>query len=400
VILIKATVRMIVMNLRDLPRRMPTALIAVIAVAGAVGVLVSILAMAQGLQKAVADSGRTDRAIVIHSGATSEIGSAITRDAVAKVKSAPGLRRNVDGSAIVSEEILEPVVVSRRRDGTETSIMLRGVGREAARVWPEIKISEGRMFRAGARELIAGSMARRLFRNLEVGDAISLADGPWRVVGVFESGADLHESELLADAETVLSAYHALGYSVATVALRPAGFPEFQIALDNDRSLSLQTLVESEFYGLQSRAPAQALTRIAISVGGVMGIGSVLATFAAMYALIMARARQIIILRAIGFGLTPVVIALFVETMLLTLSGAVLGAAAAWLLFNNHALAISADMGLGSVQLVFHQVVTKDLFLLSMACASVLGMISAALSAVPASKLTVSSLNSLSLEWE
>src|SRR4029078_13481759 len=59
-------------NLRNVPRRLGTSLVVVIGIAGVVGVLVSVLAMAEGFPHTLAHTGRPARGVILRRGAEAE----------------------------------------------------------------------------------------------------------------------------------------------------------------------------------------------------------------------------------------------------------------------------------------------------------------------------------------
>src|SRR5262252_8502388 len=88
------------MNLRSLPQRLGTSFVIVIGIAGVVAVLVSVLAMSTGMLKTVRGAGREDRAMIVRSGASSEMSSNLQRDAVATIADGPGVKHDSDGKPI------------------------------------------------------------------------------------------------------------------------------------------------------------------------------------------------------------------------------------------------------------------------------------------------------------
>src|ERR1700691_6386473 len=194
------------MSLQTLPQRMGASSVIVIGIAGVVAVLVSVLAMVAGFHHTLADSGRDDRVIILRGGSDAELNSNLTRTDIATISNAPGLAKDAAGKDLLSSELVTVVNVPKIDTGTDANVTLRGVGLKLAEVRPELKIVSGRMFRPAVRELIEGAGAARQFRGLGVGSVLHLRNADWTGTGVFTSNGDVHESELLADVDTVGSA--------------------------------------------------------------------------------------------------------------------------------------------------------------------------------------------------
>jgi putative ABC transport system permease protein len=217
---------------------------------------------------------------------------------------------------------------------------------------------------------------------------VKLGNAAWTVVGVFTSGGDAHEAELLADAETLLSAYRRTTFSSVTVQLSGTdAFPAFKRAVTSDPTLAVTTSPESEYYEQHSRVFARVLSVIASFVGIIMAIGAVFAALNSMYAVVSARTQEIATLRALGFGASAVVISVIVEALVLALIGAFAGAALAWLFFDGHTVSTIGGGGIGSV--IFHLRVGGELIVVGMAWACVVGLIGGLLPAIRAARVPV-----------
>src|SRR5580700_1739083 len=81
------------MGLRNIPNRLGASLVVVISMACVVGVLVSILSMSSGFMRTMANTGRSDRAIILSQGALYEFASALSRDSARTIGDADGIRK-------------------------------------------------------------------------------------------------------------------------------------------------------------------------------------------------------------------------------------------------------------------------------------------------------------------
>jgi len=375
------------MSLRSLPLRLGTSSVIVIGIAGVVAVVVSVLAMATGFQHTVATTGREDRAIVLRGGSDSELASSISRENVLTILDAPGVRRNADGKPIASPEAVVIVDLPRKSNDSGANVTIRGVGSQAFVLRPEIKLVEGRMFRSGLRELIVGRGAQQQFKGLSVGEHIALRGSDWTIVGTFESGGDSHESELMADGETVLSAYRRNLYQSVIAQLESKdSLGAFKKALTSDPQLSVDVMSERQYYAQQSEQMSKVLSFVAYVVGGIMAIGALFGALNTMYSAVSTRSQEIATLRAIGFGSSPVVISVMLEALLLALIGAAIGSALAWLFFNGNAV---STLGGNFTQVVFRLTVTPALIALGVAWACCIGLIGGLFPAIRAARLPV-----------
>ena len=370
------------MGLRAIPDRLGLSLVIVIGMALVVGVTISILSMSVGFMRSVNNTGRIDRAIVLSHGSQFEFASAISRDNALAIADAPGVGIAADGKPIVSAEYVTAVLVSKKSDGLDAYVTLRGVGAEGFTLRPEIRLVNGRMFQSARHELIVGKSARAQFEGLEVGGLVPLADGDWTITGSFESNGDEHESELLADSETLLSATRANTFHSVTVMLkRPESLEDFKAAIATNPTLAVDIYRETEFLAAQSKDLNGFLTLIAYVVGGIMGLGATFGALNTMYSAISARAMEIATLRAIGFSGTAVVASVLAESLLLAVSGAFIGAAVAWITFNGNFHAIGG--------LVFKLAVTPSLVALGIGFAFTLGLVGGLFPAIRAATLPV-----------
>src|SRR5687767_14433907 len=113
-------------NLRTIPQRKGAAITAAVGIAGVVAVLVGVLAIAEGFRKTMNASSASDVAIVLRSGADSEMTSGLSREEVRLISDAPGIARNAQGP-IASPELFVIIDLPKRTTGTSANVPLRGV---------------------------------------------------------------------------------------------------------------------------------------------------------------------------------------------------------------------------------------------------------------------------------
>lgn len=383
----KQTTAVTAMNLKTLPTRLWSSLVIVIGVTGVVGVIVSVLAMVAGLSTSMKHAGRADRAIILRGGSDNEMSSTLTRDSVVTILDAPGIRRDASGQAIASADVVMLVSRPMRNGGSEANVTLRGVGSQSDALRPELQLVEGRWFKAGLHELVVGRGAQQQFAGLNLGDKVRLRDTVWTVVGAFASGGDAHESEILVDADTVLTTYRRSLFQSVTVQLQsPAALSVLRDALTNNPQLSVEVERETDYLANVSATLTKVMTLIANVVGGVMAVGAVFGALNTMYSAVSARTREIATLRAIGFGGSPIVVSVLTEALSLSLLGGALGAGIAWLLFNGHGV---NTLGGNFSQLVFRLTVTPNLMIEGVLWALLIGLVGGLFPALRAARLPV-----------
>ena len=373
-----------------LPQRMGSSAVIVVGIAGVVGVLVALLAMAEGYAEMLRKSGSEDTAIVLRGASAAEVASVLSREDITQIAQAPGVAKSAKGEPLVSAEtvVAANLPVKGTRTDEEASVQVRGVGDEAFAVRPQVKIVAGRKFQPGLKELIVGQGSARQFEGLEPGKQIRLGSQIWTVTGVFASG-DSMESELWADAPVVAETYRrgASRNSVTVKLTDAAAFKEFKAALDANPQLKVDATTTLAFFAKQSEQMTKILRVIGIVVGAIMAVGAVFGALNTMFAAVATRAREIATLRAIGFPGLPVVVAVMLETMLLAAIGGVIGGAIAYLLFNGHA---ASTMAAGSVgKLSFELRVSGQLLWEGLKWALAIGFIGGLFPAVRAASVPV-----------
>lgn len=373
-----------------LPQRLGSSAVIVVGIAGVVGVLVALLAMAEGYAETLRKSGSEDTAIVLRGASAAEVASVMSREDITQIAQAPGVAKSAKGEPLVSAEtvVAANLPVKGTTTDEEGSVQMRGVDDEAFAVRPQVKIISGRKFQPGLKELIVGQGAARQFEGLEPGKQLRLGSQMWTVTGVFASG-DSMESELWADAPVVAETYRrgASRNSVTVKLTDAAAFKDFKAALEANPQLKVDATTTLAFFAKQSEQMTKILRIIGIVVGSIMAVGAVFGALNTMFAAVATRAREIATLRAIGFPGLPVVVAVMLETMLLAALGGLIGGGIAYLLFNGHA---ASTMAAGSVgKLSFELRVSGQLLWEGLKWALAIGFIGGLFPAVRAASVPV-----------
>ena len=369
------------MNISSLPQRLLSSLVTVIGVACVVAVMVSLLAIGAGLLKSAESGAEPDRAIVLSSGATAAYMGQISRQQAAIIADAPGIKTGPDGKPMAEPQATIIVEVTKKSGGT-TNTGIVGTSPRWLQLDPHFRLTKGRMFRPAVRELIVGKSAAAQFTNMQVGDHLRLRGSDWTVVGQFEAGGGLSQTVLMGDPNTVLAAFDRNAFQSVAVQLQsPAAFRRFKDALTSNPQLQVEVKPMAQYVKDQLAQVTGLLNFVGYFVGVIMGVGAVFGAINTMYAAVDSRAREIATLRAIGFGGGAVLVSVMVESLLLALPGALLGAAAAWLLFNGHAANIAS--------LSFPLAVTPALVVLGIVWSLFIGLIGGFLPSIRAARLPV-----------
>jgi ABC-type lipoprotein release transport system permease subunit len=315
----------LVYNWRNLAaRRVSTALTA-LGIALVAWVFIFTLALAGGFQAALQTTGSPKNAIVIRKGSTAELMSILTREAAAAVTSQEEIARAPDDTPLAASEL---VVVwnLRRKSGTTTNVVVRGVGPKSLALRPQVRLAEGRMFRPGLDEIVVGRMVADRFENCSPGDHLKLAGREWTVVGVLDSGGRAYDSEIWGDVELFMPVFDRPVFQSLTLRLREASYLKpLKQRLESDPRMSVEVEREDIFYSKQSGLLAAMLRGLGFFVTSIMALGAVFGALNTMYAAVGARTKEIGTLLAIGFSRGAVLVSFLAESVLLSLLGGFLG---------------------------------------------------------------------------
>jgi putative ABC transport system permease protein len=336
----------------------------------------------------MADTGSSGNAMVLRTGADSEMSSSLDLEATRIVVDAPGVERGPDGP-VASAEMLVIVDLPFRKSGTEANVPLRGVQPAAFDVREDIEIVEGRFFQPGRNELIAGVGAAREFAGVELGNRLHWDDVDWEIVGIFRAGGGLSESELWCDVKVLQPAYRrgTLFQSVYARLESPERFDDFRDALTSDPRLRVKVIRENDYYAGQSQLLHAIITGLGSLVAGLMAIGAVFGAVNTMYSAVASRTREIATLRALGFRGAPVVVSVMVESLLLALAGGLVGGLTAYLAFNGYQASTLNWQSFSQVAFSFR--VTPGLMIAGIVVSLLLGLLGGIFPAVRAARIPV-----------
>jgi putative ABC transport system permease protein len=378
------------LSVRTIPQRFSSSCVAVIGIAGVVIVFVAVLSIAEGFRAAMGDAGSPDRAIVLRGGADSEMTSGLGGEAADVIKQAPGLQR-VGGLPMASAELYVVVDLNKRSTGTPANVPLRGVEPAALQVRDEVKIVEGRMFEFGTNEAIVGRSANRQFVGVDLGSEFKSGNLTIKIVGIFESGGTVAETEIWCDSRLIQGVYQR-GNSYQSVLSRldsPDAFDTFKNWLTTNPQLNVQVQRESEFYAAQSQVMTALIRGIGYTIAVLMGLGAVFGAVLTMYTAVATRTREIATLRALGFNTASVLISVLAEALALAALGGVIGGLTAYLAFNGYQTSTMNFQTFSQVAFAF--AVTQTLLVQGLSYALLMGFVGGLMPAIRAARLPISS---------
>jgi putative ABC transport system permease protein len=357
----------VIYNLRSAKARWPSAIVAILGIAGTVGVFVAMLALARGFRATLVSSGSADNAIVLRAGSTSEMESGISLDSVKILQDEPGVARE-NGQPLVTSEVVVVAPFPLRATETDANVQVRGVSPNVLTVRRNVKIIEGRMFRPGLSELVVGRNATNSYSGLTVGNKVRFGGGEWTVTGIFDAGGSAFDSEVWCDARVLDDVYKRPNnvFQSATVHLTsPGALQEFKDAVTKDPRLNVDVSREIDYYAKQSQTMTRLITVLGGLVAAVMAIGAVFGALNTMYSAVAERSREIAVMRALGFSAAAVVFSFLVEALLISFVGGAIGCVAVlplnglttgamnWQTFSHLAFAFKITPGLMAGGIIF-----------------------------------------------
>jgi putative ABC transport system permease protein len=368
------------LSLSTLRQRLPTALTILVCMAVVTGVLISTLSVTAGINREFRLGAAPDLAIVLPADSLLEASSGIARSEAGIILNAPGIARDAQGKLLGDGE-LTFYVQPARHIFSGGALTIRGMNAAGLALRSPLRIVSGRMFEAGRKELIIGTSAQRGF-GLKVGDSVIMRDGTWPIVGTF-AVAGVTGDELFGDADTLatlITHQSALG-SVHVRLEDPARFAAFKRWLTTNPALHVSVQTQLEYNGRLAASQSQYFTAMAFFAGAIMSIGALFGAVNILYGVVSARTREMAILRGIGYEAVSVAGSIVFEALLLSVGGALLGGAIAWMLFDGREVMKN--------EIVYRCVVSPQLILFGVAWVLVLALLGSIFPALRAGRLEV-----------
>jgi putative ABC transport system permease protein len=376
------------LNIRNLPKRIATSTVAIVGVLAVVLVFAAVLSMAKGFERTMIATGAEDVAIILRSGATSELTSGFSNEQTLIIGNMPGVLKDGD-NPVSSAELFVVVDITKRSNNKDANVPFRGIQDGAFDVRDGVELVEGRMFETGKNEMIVGRGVEQEFVGIGVGDTIRFGLVDWQIVGAFEAGGSSAESEIWTDVRVLQDSYRR-GNSYQSVRVRlegPESIDALREVLEADPRVDVDVFSERDYYAAQAEGLSRFIRVLGYPITFLMAIGAVFGALNAMYSSVSARGTEIATLRALGFSPFAVLVSTIIESTLLALIGGLLGGALAYAVFNG--FRVSTFNGNSFSQVVFDFAVTGDLLVQGIVTALIIGLIGGLLPAVRAARLPV-----------
>ena len=372
---------------RNLVARRLTTILTAGGMALVVYVFATVLMLAAGLEQTLVSTGQDDNVVVIRRSAQTEVQSGVDRRQASVIESLPDIATGADGQRLISKEPVVLINLPKRSTGKSANVVIRGVTPAGLTLRPQVQIVEGRMFRPGTSEVIAGGSIASGFRGAGLGETLRFASRDWIVVGVFDAGRTGFDSEIWGDAEQMLQAFRRTGFSSVLFKLVDSDrFDSVKQTLESDPRLTVEAKREQRFYADQSEALAKFITYLGTSISVIFSIGAIIGAMITMYASVASRVAEIGTLRALGFSRNAILVAFLGESLLLGLLGGVAGLVAASFM---QALSISTTNFQTFAEVAFSFTLTPSIIVASIAFALAMGFAGGFLPAARAARMKI-----------
>src|SRR5215467_8736642 len=375
-------------NFRSIRARWTSTIVAILGIAGTVGVFVAMLSLARGFRATLVASGSPDNALVMRAGSSSEMMGGITLDSIKVIQDAPGVARGSNGP-LITQDVVGVMPIPLISTGTDANVQIRGVSPNVLEIRKFVKMAQGRMFNPGMSEIVVGKNASKTYSGLTVGNKIDMAGGHWEVVGVFDANGSAFDSEIWTDSRVLNDILKRPSniFQSATVHLEsPSSFQALKDSLTSDPRLNVDVTREIDYYAKQSTTMTTLITVLGGLVAAIMAIGAVFGALNTMYSAVAERGREIATMRALGFNAYSVVFSFLVEALLISFIGGVIGCL---VVLPLNGLTTSTMNFQTFSNLAFAFKITPELLVKGVIFALVMGVVGGLLPAVRAASLPV-----------
>lgn len=312
-------------TLKNSFNRKVTAILTVAGVALVVFVFCATLMLSYGLEKSLVDSGNENNVVVMRASSSTEIISVMWRNMGDIIKADPAIRPDK-----VAGEIVVLINQPKRETLKPSNVPVRGVDDASFAIRPQVKIVEGGKYKNGTNEVIAGRKVAEGFEGCGVGETLRFAGQDWTVVGIFEAGGGAFESEIWGDYNQMAQSFQRPIYSSLTFQLENRSqFDEVKKRLEADKRLTVDVMTEKEYYYKQSKSFSGFISILGTTISIIFSAGAIFGAMITMYASVSNRIREIGTLRALGFRRRSILTAFLTESLIISITGGIIGVALA-----------------------------------------------------------------------
>ncbi|MBI4681810.1 MAG: ABC transporter permease [Nitrospirae bacterium] len=374
-------------SIRNLRTRRLTTILTASGIALVVFVFAAILMLAEGLQKALVETGSYDNVIIIRKGSASEIQSGIERIQASIVETQPEIAAGQKGAWLMAKELVVLISLPKRGTGKQSNVTIRGISANSLLLRPQVKLVEGRLPRAGSSEIIAGQSIAKRFKGGGRGETLRFGMREWTVVGVFDAGNTGFSSEIWGDIDQMMHAFRRPVYSSIILKLRDlSGFENLKSRIENDPRLTLEAKRETAYYEEQSEMMAKFIRVLGLSLTIIFSLGAIIGAMITMYSAVANRTGEIGTLRAIGYRQWDILSAFIFESLALSFTG---GCAGLFFASFMQLLTISTMNFYTFSELAFTFALTFEIIYKSLLFSLIMGFIGGVLPAARAAHMNI-----------
>jgi putative ABC transport system permease protein len=374
-------------NLRSLAARRSTTAAAALGIGLVVFVFASVLMLSNGLEETMRATGSNSNAIIMRKGSQAEMQSGIEEGTVGILRSSPEAASAAQGTMSTAEVVILITAATSGGRGV-TNAAVRGVSPESFLLRDRVKIVEGRNFTPGTDEVIVGRGIAHRLAGVQVGRELALKrNRPVKIVGVFSADRSSFESEIWGDLKSIQAILNRQG-SVSSVTLRmkdPSAFEALRMRIAGDPRLGLEVKREPTYYEEQSQNLSLFIKTLGLVIALFFSVGAMIGAMITMYAQVAQRGREIGTLRALGFRARNILASFLLEAVLLSCVGGMLGIFGA---LGMSFVRFSTISFQSFSEVVFHFTPTPQIMFVSLAFASLMGLLGGFLPAIRASRVS------------
>ena len=391
---VKQAKALTIINFKSFPQRFIASVVSILSIACVAAVILSVLAMTEGMMKTLQRTGLDNTVLVTRAGAISELQSVMFPIEVNILANNQKILKNNQGIAQVSAEMFVNAKVSytsvqASSEQESTSLALRGISDATQNFRPNFRLVSGKMFSTGVRQLIIGQAIARKIPELTVGKVITLGGAAWEISGIFADGNSVFESELWADIIILQSDYRR-GNTIQSIRLALNNindFPALEKEWQDDPRLNIRVQTEKQFFADQARSLTRLIRWLGFPIALVMALGAMVAALNTMYAAIAGRSKEIATHKAIGFSPFSISVSILCEALLIAFVGGLIGIIPLYLVFDGWTAATQNASNLS--QMMFNFDITVLLIIKTMSLALFIGLLGGLLPAIKAMRLPV-----------
>jgi len=278
-----------------------------------------VLGMFNGLQDTMRESG-SDLVAVIES----EHGGGISEEVVRYMYQTDAVEKSINGPALM-RAFNTPIQVMLDGRNQVASVGFLGVEPSFQYIWKNIHVRDGRTFTPGTNEVIVG---RRLFEVspsvFSVGKNIEWNNQLWTVVGIFESNGDRRESQIVGDQINLRAAHNQQLYTgIYARIINATAIDEIKNFLQKRYGAGISVNSERDLLKNTGAGIRLIILIIGAFTVAVISIGAVIGGINIISIMVSDRAKDIGVMKALGFENSFVFLGVIFESLLVSLSGAV-----------------------------------------------------------------------------